>query len=39
LDKALPVTEKEEGQTVGVARATAQERLYELRKRFRELRF
>jgi hypothetical protein len=38
LDKALPMTEKEEGQTVGAARATAQERLYGLRKRFRKLR-
>jgi hypothetical protein len=38
LDKTVPLAEKEEGETAGVARATAQERLYGLRKRFRELR-
>jgi len=38
LDQALRVAEKEDGQAVGVARTTAQERLYGLRKRFRELR-
>jgi hypothetical protein len=38
LDKALPVAEKEEGQAAGVERTTVQERLYVLRKRFRELR-
>jgi hypothetical protein len=37
LDKALPLAEKEEGETAGVARTTVQERLYGLRKRFREL--
>jgi hypothetical protein len=36
LDKALPVVEKEEGQAVGVAHNTAQQRLYGLRKRFRD---
>jgi hypothetical protein len=38
LDKALPLTEKEEGETAGATRVTVQERLYGLRKRFRELR-
>jgi hypothetical protein len=38
LDKALPLAEKDEGETVGATRVTAQERLYGLRKRFRELR-